>query len=369
MSNEKMKKNITSIFKPHLVPKEVYKGGKNIPPSNKKIYKLSSNENPLGASPKAVAAMKAALDNIDIYPDQTDIRLREALVQDFDGRLYADQFLCGNSGSEVIDMLLRAFINEGDEVIFSNPCFLPYSVFSRWYGASQVDIPLLAPNYDLDVEGILNAITEKTKIIFLTSPNNPTGTYIPKAVMDDFMARVPKNIVVVFDEVYRHFADAEDYVTALPYILEGHNVVGLNSFSKTYGLAGQRIGYGYTTATIANYVRLIHKPFLLPLTSIEAAIGALNDTEFIEETVKTVLEGRTFIAKAFDELGITYWPSQANFFIIDPPFPEMEFTDKMMEQGIMVRPVSQFGAPGKVRITIGNKEANEALVKALRKIK
>jgi len=368
MSNQKMKKDITSIFKPHLVPKEVYKGGKNIPPTNTKIYKLSSNENPLGASPKAVAAMKAALDKIDIYPDQTDIRLCEALVKDFDGQLSADQFLCGNSGSEVIDMLLRAFINEGDEVIFSNPCFLPYAVFSRWYGAKQVDIPLLAPNYELNVEGILSAITEKTKIIFLTSPNNPTGTYIPKSVMDDFIARVPKNIVIVFDEVYRHFADAPDYVTALPYVLEGHNVIGLNSFSKTYGLAGQRIGYGYTTATIANYVRLIHKPFLLPLTSIEAAIGALNDTEFVEETVQTVLEGRKCIAKAFDELGIKYWPSQANFFIIDPPLPEMEFTDKMMEQGIMVRPVSQFGAPGKVRITIGDTEANEALIRAFHRI-
>ncbi|WP_067037774.1 histidinol-phosphate transaminase [Allomuricauda sp. CP2A] len=363
-----MKKDIQSIFKPHLMPKEVYKGGKNIPPSDKKIYKLSSNENPLGASPKAVKAMKAAIGKIDLYPDQTDMRLREALVQDFDGQLTANQFICGNSGSEVIDMILRAFINEGDEVIYSNPCFLPYSVFSRWYGAEQIDVPLLQPNYDLDVEGILNAITERTKIIFLTSPNNPTGTYIPKPVLDDFLNRIPKNIVVVLDEVYRHFADADDYVTALPYVLEGHNVIGLNSFSKTYGLAGQRIGYGYTTETIANYIRLIQKPFLLPLTSIEAAIGALNDTDFIAETVKTVLEGRKYLAKAFDELGIRYWPSQANFFIIDPPLPEMEFTDKMMEEGIMVRPVSQFGAPGKVRITVGNQEANEALIKALRRL-
>lgn len=363
-----MKKNIQSIFKPHLAPKEVYKGGKNIPPSNKKIYKLSSNENPLGASPKAVAAIKAALEHIDIYPDQTDIRLREALVKDFDGQLSADQFLCGNSGSEIIDMILRAFINEGDEVIFSNPCFLPYSVFSRWYGAKTIDVPLLSPNYDLDVEGILNAINKSTKIIFLTSPNNPTGTYIPKPVMDDFLERVPKNILIVFDEVYRHFTDAEDYVTALPYVLADHNVIGLNSFSKTYGLAGQRIGYAYTTATIANYIRLIQKPFLLPLTSIEAGIGALSDTEFIAETVKTVLAGRKYLAQEFDNIGIKYWPSQANFFIIDPPLPEMEFADKMMEEGIMVRPVSQFGAPGKVRITIGAAEANEACIKAIRKI-
>lgn len=358
---------IESVFKPYLQPKEVYKGGKNLPSSNQKVYKLSSNENPLGASPKAVAALKKAAETIDLYPDQTDIRLRKTLVQDFDDQLAADQFICGNSGSEVIDMLLRAFINEGDEVIYSNPCFLPYSVFSRWYGAKQIDVPLTSPDYDLDTEGILNAITDKTKVIFLTSPNNPTGTYIPKPVLDDFLNHIPKNIVIVFDEVYRHFADAKDYVTALPYVKTGHNIIAINSFSKTYGLAGQRIGYCYTTSIIANYIRQIHKPFLLPITSIEAAIGALKDIEFVETTVATVRAGRKFLSDSFASLGIQYWPTQGNFFIIEPPLPEMEFTDKLMAQGIMVRPVSQFGAPGKVRISIGTKEANEALVNALKK--
>ncbi len=360
---------IESIFKSYLEPKEVYKGGKNIPASNQKVHKLSSNENPLGASPKAIAALKKAAMQVAIYPDQTDIRLREALVADFNGALAADQFICGNSGSEIIDMLLRAFLNEGDEVIYSNPCFLPYSVFSRWYGARQIDVPLKSPNYDLDIDGILKAITNKTKVIFLTSPNNPTGTYIAKPVLDDFLNRIPKNILIVFDEVYRHFANAEDYVTALPYVKQGHNVVAINSFSKTYGLAGQRIGYCYTTATIANYMRQIHKPFLLPLTSIEAAIGALNDHLFIENTVKTVLTGKAYLTEEFKKLSIDHWPTQANFFIIDPPLPEMEFTDKLMAEGIMVRPVSQFGAPGKVRITIGTQEANQALISALQKIK
>ncbi len=364
-----MEKGIESIFKPHLEPKEVYQGGKNIPLTGKKIYKLSSNENPLGASPKAMEAAKNATSKIAVYPDQTDIRFREALVKDFENNLEVDQFITGNSGSEIIDMILRAFVSEGDGVIFSNPCFLPYAVFSRWYGAKQIDVPLLAPNYDLDTEGILNAITEKTKVIFLTSPNNPTGSYIPKPIVEDFLGRIPKNILVVFDEVYRHFADAPDYVTALPYVLKGHNILGLNSFSKTYGLAGLRIGYGYTTKTIANYLRLIHKPFLMPLTSIEAGIAALEDTEFIKKTVTTVKEGRKYLADSFTALGIKYWPSQANFLIIDPPLPEMEFTDKLMDQGVMVRPVSQFGAPGKVRITIGDQEANEALIKAIGKLK
>ena len=362
-----MSKTIESIFKAYLKPKAVYQGGKNPPTSIGKVYKLSSNENPLGQSPQATEALLKAATQVGVYPDQTDIRLREALAKDFDGQLDTNQFICGNSGSEIIDMILRAFIKEGDEVIYSNPCFLPYAVFSRWYGAKQIDVPLKYPSYDLDIEGILAAITEKTKIIFLTSPNNPTGTYIPKSVLDDFINRIPKNIIILFDEVYRHFADAEDYVTALPYVKAGDNVIAINSFSKTYGLAGQRIGYCYTTNTIANYIRQIIKPFLLPITSIEAAIGALNDVSFIADTVKTVQEGRSYLANEFDKLGITYWPTQGNFFIIDPPIPEFEFTDKLMQQGIMVRPVSQFGAPGKVRITIGIREANEALVKALKK--
>ncbi|WP_136467505.1 histidinol-phosphate transaminase [Flagellimonas onchidii] len=364
-----MSKEIESIFKSYLQPKKAYEGGKSAPSNDgQKIYKLSSNENPLGQSPLATEALIAAAKNVHIYPDQTDVRLREALVQDFGGELDKEQFICGNSGSEIIDMILRAFINEGDEVIFSNPCFLPYSVFSRWYGAKQIDIPLREPDYSLDVEQILSAITDRTKVVFLTSPNNPTGTYIPKAVLDDFLERIPKNIVVVLDEVYRHFADADDYVSGLPYVKEGHNLIAINSFSKTYGLAGQRIGYCYATQKIAQYLRQIHKPFLLPHTSTEAAIGALNDVEFIQNTVKTVVEGRKFLSEAFDKLGIKYWPTQANFFLVDPSLPEFEFTDFLMQRGVMVRPVSQFGAPGKVRITIGDQEANEALVAALEKL-
>lgn len=366
-TNLGMKKDISSIFKPYLKPKKVYQGGKN-PPAVKgqKIYKLSSNENPIGQSPKATEALLNAAKNIGAYPDQTDIRLRQALAKDFNNQLNVEQFICGNSGSEIIDMLLRAFINKGDEVIYSNPCFLPYIVFSRWYGANEIDVPLLNPNYDLDLDGILNAITTKTKIIFLTSPNNPTGTYIPKVVLEEFLNRIPKNIIIVFDEVYRHFASAKDYVTALPFVKENHNIIAINSFSKTYGLAGQRIGYCYTTTIIANYIRQICKPFLLPITSIEAAIGALNDTDFVAKTVKIVQEGRTYLANEFDKLNIKYWPSQGNFFIIEPPIPEMEFTDILMQKGIMVRPVSQFGAPGKVRITIGTEEANKVLINALK---
>ena len=235
--------------------------------------------------------------------------------------------------------------------------FFTYSVFSRWYNANLIDVPLKAPNYDLDVDGILNAMSSKTKVLFLASPNNPTGTFIAKETLQRLLDNIPTHVLVVFDEVYRHFATAKSYTTALPYVLKGYNVLGLNSFSKTYGLAGMRIGYGYTTKTIAQYLRLIQKPFLLPQPSIEAAIGALNDVAFVEKTVATVHEEKDYLSKEFKALGIKFWPSEANFFIIDPPLEEMEFTNALMEYGIMVRPVSQFGAPGKVRISVGDNTA------------
>src|SRR5690606_24228285 len=161
----------------------------------------------------------------------------------------------------------------------SNPCFLPYAVFSRWYGGQPVDVPLKGPNFELDVEGILGAITDRTKIIFLCSPNNPSGTHIPKPVLDRLMEAVPGNILIVFAEVYRRVATAADHARALPYVEQGYKVLGLHSFSKSYGLAGQRIGYAYTCPVIARYLRVIQQPFRLPLTPLDAAIAALEHTQ------------------------------------------------------------------------------------------
>lgn len=362
------KKHIRSVFKPYLKPKEVYKGGKNAPAEVEEVIKLSSNENPLGASPKAIEAFRQAAEGVQVYPDQTDVRLRKALAESYDHALGEEQFLSGNSGSELIDLLLRAFIREGDEVIFSNPCFLPYAVFSRWYGAQLIDVPLRSPDYSLDLEGILAAVSTRTRILFLTSPNNPTGTYIPKHQIDSLLERLPGDVLVVLDEVYWHFADAGDYTTALPYVKEGWPVVSINSFSKTFGLAGIRLGYAYTTPEIAQYLRQICKPFLVPGPSIAAGIAALADTEFIQKTVETIRSGRLQLAKAFDDLGIQYWPSQGNFFLIDPPLGEEELTEFLLKRGIMVRPVSAFGAPGKVRISIGTASQNERLIRALKEI-
>jgi len=367
MNSEIKSSAISNRFKSYLTVKNVYKGGRSITATEagQKVYKLSSNEHPFGYSPKVKAALQQHLDHLHIYPDTTDARLRAALVKDFDGHLQANQFIAAAGGSEVIDLTFRAFLREGDQVITSSPCFLPYSMFSKWLGARVIDVPLREPDYSLDVEGILEALTPRTRIVALTSPNNPTGTYIPRAILEYLLDRLPPDVLVIYDEVYRHFATADDYATGVEYVNAGYPVLAVNSFSKTYGLAAMRLGYGYTTPEIASYIHQICKPFLIPALSMEAGIAALEDHTFVQKTVDLIREERIFLSAAFERLGIEYTPSQANFFLVKPPVDDQVFVDHLIKNGIMTRPVTNFGAPGKVRISIGTREANETLVQAL----
>lgn len=363
-------KTIESLFKSYLTVKNSYKGGKGVvKKTGQKTYKLSSNENPIGTSPLAMRAIQEATKDLHLYPDTTDIRLREALEVYYNGKLTKDQFICAASGSEILDLIIRAFVKEEDEVIVSTPCFVPYKMFSRWSGANVLDIPLFEDDYGLNVNEILNAVTHKTRIIFLTSPNNPTGSYISKEVFESFMAQLPTNIVVVFDEVYWHFANANDYTTALPYISKYQNLIAINSFSKTYGLASLRVGYAYMNEEVAAYLRQICKPFLIAKLSLEGAIASLKDNDFIKKTVKIIQTEKVFLEEEFEKLGIQFFPTQANFYLVIPPIPSNEFVQFLAEEGIAVRPVDNFGAVGKVRISIGAREANKALIQALNKLK
>ena len=363
-------KNKIDIFKPYLLGNAGYQGGKTlgeIKTKTKKIYKLSSNENLLGTSPKALKAFRESLKDLNQYPDRTTGRLQDALSRYYDKKLSPNNFVAGNAGSEVIEHIIRAFLGEGLECIVSNPCFMPYVMFSQWQGAKIVDVPLLMPNYNLDVKGILHAINEKTRLVFLTSPNNPSGTYIPKKDIDQLLENIPDHVVVVLDEVYFHFTDAKDYTTALPYVMAGKKVIAVNSFSKTYGLAAVRAGYGYSTPEIADYIRRLSKPFLINRPTMSAAIAALDDTEFVAKTVNLVKSERERLYPILDKIGIRYWKSQANFILVKPSISEFEFEEKMLLEGVMVRPVGSFGAPGCVRVTVGTKAANNAFIRALKK--
>lgn len=356
-------------FKRYILEDSTYKGGnkKIVMPEGIAVHKLSSNENPLGYSPRVRQALMATLDDLSQYPDNTDIRLRRALVEDFNQELSEDHFITANSGSEIIDMISKAFLGEGDEVIVSQPCFLPYTAFTRWMGAKAVNVPM-NKDYEYDFDEILNAITERTRMVFLASPNNPSGTYIPKDVLEDFITRVPEHTIVVLDEVYRHFAEAPDYVTGLSFVKRQKNIIAINSFSKTYGLAGLRVGYCYAPLHISNYIRKICKPFLLSSLALEGAIAALEDVNFVQMTVDLVIKERAFVLEELQKLKIKYWPTQGNFVLIQPPISDMELVKNLEQRGVMVRPVGNFGAPGMVRISFGTREANVALLEALESV-
>lgn len=357
-------------FKSFLQAKPVYKGGKSKPITNngQKIYKLSSNENMLGPSPKALAAIQAQVSTLNEYPDYSDNRFRLALEKFYEGQLEATQFITTNSGVANIELITRAFLEEGTECIFSNPAFGPYRGFPKKVGAKSVDIPLIGENFQLDVQGILNAVNENTRLVFVTNPNNPTGTHLPKAQIDALINGLPDHVVLIYDEVYYQYVTADDYVRALPYVLAGKNVIGINSFSKAYGLAGLRVGYAYSTPEIAAYLQQLRRPFMINSLSMFAAIAALEDTEFIQQTVALIHQEKDYLYAELNQLGIKYWKTQANFYLIKPDMDTALFEAKMLTAGIMVRQAASFGAPGCVRVTIGTREANAAFVAALQKI-
>ncbi len=357
------------VFKSSIKNIQPYMGGKGRPSQEGLvIHKLSSNENPFGSSPLAMSAIHQAIENVREYPAQTDHALREVLAAFYNYKLDVDQFITGNGGVAIIAMIVNAFLDEHTSCIVSNPCFLPYIQFAEKAGAHVVDIPLKGEDYKLDVQGIINAIDETTRVIWLCSPNNPTGTHIPKSDMDALMTHVPDHVVVVYDEVYFQYVEAPTYFRGKDYVDQGYNVIAINSFSKAYGLAGMRVGYAYATEEIAQYINNAKRPFMLNAVSMEAAKGALKDDAFIQETVEKTIKNKHELYSALDALSIAYTQSDANFILIDPEMPTSEFEIQMATLGVMVRPVDAFGAPGKVRVTIGTSANNGAFINACKAV-
>ena len=357
-------------FKPYIKTKSSYQGGKSrkeLSRSSGSLIKLSSNENQLGPSPLATAAIQQAIQNLSEYPDRTDHAFRAALSSFYGGALSPEQFITTNSGVANIELIINGFLSEGDECIYSNPAFGPYRGFPPKVGAQAINVPLLGPDFTLDVQGILSAINPRTKLIFITNPNNPTGTHISKDLIDELLAGVPDHVLVVYDEVYYQYTTAEDYTTALPYVLSGKNVIAINSFSKAYGLAGLRIGYSYSTPEVAQYLQQLRRPFMINSISMAAAIAALKDVDFIKKTAQLIAEEKLFLYSELDRLGVRYWKTQANFIMIQPVQDPAYITEAVLQEGIMIRPVTNFGATDCIRVTIGTHEENKAYISALEK--
>lgn len=356
---------ISKIFKPYILNSGGYKGGKAAKGDGRKLYKLSSNENFHGTSQAVSKIICESVNQLNIYPSATPAPLYDALERHYDGELSNAQFIAGNSGSELIQIINQAFLDPSKNAIISNPCFAPYKMFSEWTGGRIKDIRLLEPDYSVDIKGILSAVDPNTRLIFLTSPNNPTGTYIPRPDLQQILEGIPDHVIVVYDEVYNQFVEANDYSTALPFVQSGYPVIGINSFSKAYGLAGLRVGYGYTTPVIAKYLRKLIRPFLINQVSMVAAITALEDQQFLKEKSGLIKDERKRLQQGLKSMNIQTWPSQGNFVLINPGIDEKILTQKMYEHDIMVRPTHNFGAPGCVRITIGDREATDHILSTL----
>lgn len=360
-----------SIFK-SFINQNDYEGGItrneiNLEDATKEVWKLSSNENILGPSPLAVEAIKNNLTALHEYTYRDDSPI-VAAISNSNKRLPSSQIFAANGGSEILEIICRAFLQPGLECIISTPTFIAYKNYIENEGSIVVDIPLNADDYTIDVEGILNAITSKTRLVFITNPNNPTGTYTNKTQIDYLINSLPEHVAVVYDEVYYHFSEAEDFPKAIDYIDEGKNVIGVHSFSKSYGLAGIRLGYGFSTPEISAYIANIKRPFVINTLTMVAGIAALKDEKHLDDSIKLVFKERNWLYKEFDKLGILYWKSQTNFVYIEPTMDINEFTKMLLKQGIMVRPCTNFGAPKGVRITVGNRKANTAFIDALTSI-
>ena len=326
--------------------------------------KLASNENPLGSSPKALSAMQAAMDKLHRYPDGSGYYLVEKLA----GKLGVDPgcIVLGNGSDEIIGMLTRALMQPGDEAVMTEPSFLMYEIMVRSVGAEPVFVPLKSLFVDLDE--MAGRITDKTRIIFLNNPANPTGTIISEAEFSRFMERVPEHVAVVIDEAYIEFAADPDCLDGLAWAAGDRAVAVLRTFSKAYGLAGIRIGYGVMPGELAELLHRVRQPFNANALAQAGACAALDDDAFLEQTVSLVRSELEFLYAGLEHLGVNYFPSEANFFLIDVQSDAEVFFEAMLRQGVIVRSMASYGYPEYIRINVGTREENQRFLAAFERV-
>jgi len=328
------------------------------------VIKLASNENPLGPSPKAQELIKKRLKDVNVYPDQTSIELREALS----GKLGVDKdcIIIGNGSDEIMQLAAATFLSAGEDSLISENTFSTYEFCTRLFDGNPVFIPQKDFKYDLD--GFASKMTEKTKLVWLCNPNNPTGTAFSQKELEAFLAKIPKNVIVVIDEAYGEYVETEDFPKSVDFVKQGRNVIVLRTFSKIYGLAGLRIGYGIAKQDIIKYLNLTKLPFNVNRLALAGAIAGLEDKEFVEKSKKMVSEGKKYLYSELDQLKLKYQKTEANFIFVDVNRNTDKVFVEMMKKGVIIRPLSSFGFGEAIRVTVGTKEQNSRLIEALKAV-
>ncbi len=359
---------LENIARKNILAINPYKPGKPITEvarelGLKKIIKLASNESPLGPSPRAKEAIRAAIKDLSLYPEGSGRLLRQALARQY--KVEPDNVILGNGSNEIIELVLRAFLNEGEEVITSQSSFLVYPLATQVCNGRLIETPMKYYTYDL--EAIVAKITKQTKLILIANPNNPTGTMVDKKAVDRFMKKVPAHVVVAFDEAYGEFTDPKQFPQTLAYIREGRPVIMLRTFSKIYGLAGVRIGYGIASGEFTGLLHKVRQPFNVNSLAQVAAEAALSDEDYRHQMISLVNEGKNYLYKEFYKLGVFYVPSATNFVLANVGDGNKVF-EQLLRKGIIVREMSGYKLPEFIRVTVGKPSQNRKFIKALHEV-
>ena len=359
---------LEDVVKPHIRELEPYQPGKPIEQLERELgisgaVKLASNESPLGPSPKALAALRKGIGSIHRYPDGASFELRRKLADRLE---VADELLVFGAGAdEILELLAKVLLGPGDECVFAWPSFAMYPIVVQGMGATCVRVPLDGQLVH-DLPAMASAVTERTKLVFICNPNNPTGTSVGAAAFDAFLERLPADVVVAIDEAYVDFARRRDFPDSLAWVRRRPGTLVLRTFSKIFGLAGLRIGYGVADLELAGYLQRARHPFNVNRLAEAAAAAAIDDRDYVERVTRLNADGVAYLSRELRALGIEVWPTDANFILARTG---AEAYEQLLAEGVIVRPLAGFGMPDHVRISVGLPEENERLVKALRRLR
>jgi len=359
---EKLVRDCVLRLRPYVPGKPIEEVEREFGISN--IIKLASNENPLGPSPAALAAMTRALKNVSLYPDGNCFSLRKALAKHLG--VEQDQLIFGCGSDEIIYYLGLAFLGAGDETVQSTTTFSEYETIATICDCKANMVPI--KNYDLDLDAMIDRINDHTKLVFMANPNNPTGTMVTHADVEKLLSHLPENCLLVLDEAYCEYVERSDYPDALKLISEGKNVVALRTFSKVYGLAGLRIGYGIARPDIIRYLEQVRAPFNVNSIAQAGAIASLDDPGQVERSRKMNSQGKTYLYGEFDRLGLSYAPTEANFIFVDVQRDSVEVFKELLKRGIIIRTGDIFGMPTHIRVTVGTPEQNARFIQTLEEV-
>jgi len=325
------------------------------------IVKLASNENPLGCSPKATAAMHEAIKTIALYPDGNGFELKDALSKKYG--VPHNQIILGNGSNDMLELAARAFLTVGDKAVYSDHAFAVYPLATQAVGATGISVPAINFGHDLNAM-LKSAVDNKAKLVFVANPNNPTGTFLKADELLKFLRLLPSNILVVLDEAYNEYLPQECRYDSVAWLKEFPNLIISRTFSKAYGLAGLRVGYAFCHAQVADMINRVRQPFNVNSVAQAAAVAALQDTEFVRRTFELNLRGMKQITEGLTKLGLEYIPSYGNFISFKIG-DGMNYYRRLLELGVIVRPVASYDMAEYLRVSIGTEEENQKFLAAL----